>query len=184
MFNSNQTKSRIILVMLILLQEREQELVKIESEWRRELTIKNSYSVSPGIQVEQIEATSFSGSSPFLSPGNRERERETLENAGHMSPRIWKMTKHNMEGGAGKSGVMERICQPLPQCYVFQGLSLALQGKGRRWPWDWERALLLLSLCQHCIVVNSNATFQTSKGPPTPTSLLLFINKTISLFTG
>ena len=39
------------------------------------------------------------------------RERETLENAGHMSPRIWEMTKHNIEGGAVKSGVMERICQ-------------------------------------------------------------------------
>mgnify|MGYP007094267863 CR=1 FL=1 len=31
------------------------------------------------------------------------RERETLENAGHVSPRIWEMTKHNIEGGAGKS---------------------------------------------------------------------------------
>ena len=28
-----------------------------------------------------------------------ERKRETLENAGHVSPRIWEMTKHNIEGG-------------------------------------------------------------------------------------
>ena len=33
------------------------------------------------------------------------RERETLENTGHVSPRIWEMTKDNTEGGAGKSGV-------------------------------------------------------------------------------
>jgi len=41
-----------------------------------------------------------------------ERETETLENAGHMSPRIWEMTKYNVEGGAGKSGVIVRICSP------------------------------------------------------------------------
>ena len=46
-------------------------------------------------------------------------ERETLENAGHMSRRIREMTKHNIEGGAGKSGVMVRICQPLPLCYIL-----------------------------------------------------------------
>ena len=55
----------------------------------------------------------------FPSPGARERERETLGNAGHVSPKIWEMTKHNIEGGSGKSGVMVRICQPLPLCYVL-----------------------------------------------------------------
>ena len=39
---------------------------------------------------------------PFPGAG----ERETLENAGHVSPIIWEMTKDNIEGGAGKSGVM------------------------------------------------------------------------------
>ena len=48
------------------------------------------------------ETTSFPGSSPSL-PLERERERETLENAGHVSPRICEMRKHNIEGGAGKS---------------------------------------------------------------------------------
>ena len=40
----------------------------------------------------------------FPFPGARGRE--TLENAGHVSPIIWEMTKDNIEGGAGKSGVM------------------------------------------------------------------------------
>ena len=57
--------------------------------------------------------TSFPGSSPSL-PLERERERETLGNAGHVSPKLWEMIKHNIEGGSGKSGVMVRICQPLP----------------------------------------------------------------------
>ena len=71
------------------------------------------------------------------SPGARERE--TLENAGHVSPRTSEMTKHNLEGRTGKSGVMVRICSPslyvifchLPDSErhvtsVFQGLSLSL----------------------------------------------------------
>jgi len=52
----------------------------------------------------------------FPSPGARERD--TLENTGQMSPRIWEMTKHNVEGGAGKSGVTVRICSP--SIYVEQ----------------------------------------------------------------
>ena len=46
------------------------------------------------------------------------RERESLENAGHVSPRIWEMTKHNLEGWAGKSEVMVRISSP-SLCYAF-----------------------------------------------------------------
>ena len=53
----------------------------------------------------------------FPSPGARERE--TLGNAGHVSPTVWEMTKHNIEGMAGKSAVMVRIFQPLPLCYVL-----------------------------------------------------------------
>ena len=53
--------------------------------------------------VLESESTSFPGSSPSRS---LERERETLENAGHVSPIIWEMTKDNIEGGAGKSGVV------------------------------------------------------------------------------
>ena len=30
------------------------------------------------------------------------RERETLENAGHVSPRIWEITNKRFGGGAGK----------------------------------------------------------------------------------
>ena len=57
---------------------------------------------------------------PLLPVPRSEIERETLENAGHVSPRIWEMTKHNIEGGSGKSGVMVRICQPLPLlCFVI-----------------------------------------------------------------
>ena len=41
-----------------------------------------------------------------------ERERETLENAGHVSPRIWEMTKDNIEGGAVKSGVWPYLAHP------------------------------------------------------------------------
>ena len=72
-------------------------------------------------------------------------ERESLENAGHVSPRIWEMTRHNLEGKAGKSGVMVRICSSslyvmfcdLPDAWrhvtsVFQGLSLSLsRSRGR-----------------------------------------------------
>ena len=36
-----------------------------------------------------------------------------------MSPRIWEMTKYNIEGGAGESGVIVRICHLLPLCYVL-----------------------------------------------------------------
>ena len=94
-------------------------------------------------------AVSVATSFPVASPScPLEQERETLENAGHMFRRIREMTKHNIEGGAGKSGVMVRICQPLPLCYIlssprfwetpdqcFPGslsLSLLLQGTGRR----------------------------------------------------
>ena len=49
----------------------------------------------------------------------RERERETLGNAGHVSPRIWEMTKHNIEGGAGKFSPLLLTCQTLPLCYVL-----------------------------------------------------------------
>ena len=49
----------------------------------------------------------------------RERERQTLENAGHVSPRIWEMTKRNIEGGTGKFSPLLLTCQPLPLCYVL-----------------------------------------------------------------
>ena len=72
------------------------------------------------VLIETLFSTSFPGSSPSRPlEQERERERETLENAGHVSPRIWEMTKHNIERGAGKSGVMVRICHPLPLCYVL-----------------------------------------------------------------
>ena len=48
-----------------------------------------------------------------------ERETETLENAGHMSPRIWEMTKHDIEEGAGKFSPLLLTCQPFPRCYVL-----------------------------------------------------------------
>ena len=47
------------------------------------------------------------------------RERETLKNAGHVSLKVWQMTKHNIEVGDGKSGEIVRIYQPLPLCYVL-----------------------------------------------------------------
>ena len=37
---------------------------------------------------------------------------ETLENAGHVSPRIWEITKDNMEGGAVKSEVYQYLTYP------------------------------------------------------------------------
>ena len=80
---------------------------------------------------------------PLLPVPWSQRERETLENAGHVSPRIWEMTKHNLEGGADMSGVIIRICSPslyvmfshLPDSgrhvtSVFQGLSLSLSLQG------------------------------------------------------
>ena len=36
-----------------------------------------------------------------------------------MESQDWEMTKQNIEGGAGKSEVMVKICQPLPLCYVL-----------------------------------------------------------------
>ena len=88
-------------------------------------------------------------------------ERESLENAGHVSPRIWEMTRHNLEGKAGKSGVMVRICSSslyvmfchLPDAWghvtsVFQGLSLSLApGDGK------ERTLgkRLPRFCSFCL---------------------------------
>ena len=75
---------------------------------------------------------------PLLPIPWSKSERETLENVGHVYPRTWEMTKHNIEGGAGKSGVMVRVCSPSPYvrfCHlpdsgrhvisVFQGLSLS-----------------------------------------------------------
>ena len=41
----------------------------------------------------------------FKLKKKRARERETLENACHVSPRSWEITKDNIEGGATKSGV-------------------------------------------------------------------------------
>ena len=40
------------------------------------------------------------------------RERETLENASHVSPRIWEITKDDMEGGAIKSEVCRYLAYP------------------------------------------------------------------------
>ena len=68
-----------------------------------------------------------------------ERKRETLENAGHVSPRIWEMTKYNKERGAANSyhyswlassSLLVIFCH-LPESArhvtsVFQGLSLPL----------------------------------------------------------
>ena len=42
--------------------------------------------------------TSFPG---FSYPLYESRERETLENAGHVSPRIWEITNKRFGGGAG-----------------------------------------------------------------------------------
>ena len=49
-----------------------------------------------------FEATSFPGFSPTRPT---ERERENLENAGHVSPRIWEITNKRFEGGAGNSEI-------------------------------------------------------------------------------
>ena len=87
------------------------------------------------------DATSFPGSSPSRP---LERERETLENAGHVSPRTWEMTKHNIEGGSGKSGVMVRICLPLRlgtmliqmklhNCLAFVFATGSVSGSWVRW---------------------------------------------------
>ena len=77
----------------------------------------------------------------FPSPGARDRERETLANPGHVPPRIWEITKHSIEGGAGKFSPLSLICQPLPLQYdmychlpdpgrhvtsIFHGLSHSL----------------------------------------------------------
>ena len=45
--------------------------------------------------------TSFPGFSPTRLT-EQERERETLENAGHVSPRIWEITNKQFGGGAGE----------------------------------------------------------------------------------
>ena len=49
-------------------------------------------------------ATNYSNLVPrVLSyPPYGARERETLENAGHVSPRIWEITNKRFGGGAGK----------------------------------------------------------------------------------
>ena len=105
----------------------------------------------------------------FLSP--RARERETLENTGHVSPRIWEMTNHNLEGRAGKSGVMVRICSPslyvifchLPDSErhvtsVFQGLSLSFApGDGK------ERTLGTERGCEHELKTKPTFEFHRRK---------------------
>lgn len=64
-----------------------------------------------------MSATSFLGSSPSLP---LERERETLENAGHVSPRIWKMTKHYIEGGLQIITITHDLpAPPSKLCFVF-----------------------------------------------------------------
>ena len=68
-----------------------------------------------------------------------ERKKETLENAGHVSPRIWEMTKYNKEEGAANSYHCSWLASPsllvmfchLPDSArhatsVFQGLDLSL----------------------------------------------------------
>ena len=71
----------------------------------------------------------FRGTGPWC-----ERKRETLENAGHVSPRIWEMTKYNKEGGAAISYHYSWLASPSLLVMfsarhvtsVFQGLSLPL----------------------------------------------------------
>ena len=46
------------------------------------------------------------------SQGSLLHTRETLENAGHVSPRFWEITKDNMEGGAVKSEVCQYLAYP------------------------------------------------------------------------
>ena len=70
---------------------------------------------------------------PTLPVPWSERERKTLENARHVSPRIWEITKHNIEGGAGKSGVLVRICQALPLCYILSS-SRFWETRNQRFP--------------------------------------------------
>ena len=50
-------------------------------------------------KVSGCQPTSFPRFSPTCPT---ERERETLENAGHVSPRIWEITNKRFGGGAGK----------------------------------------------------------------------------------
>ena len=78
---------------------------------RRKKSSKIDY-FPPGIDVS-ISFPGFSLSRPL------EREKETLENAGHVSPRIWEMTKYNIEGEAAKFSPLLLTCQPLPLCYVL-----------------------------------------------------------------
>ena len=53
----------------------------------------------PEARLPQTIPTSF----PEFSPTRpSERERETLENAGHVSPRIWEIKNKRFGGGAGK----------------------------------------------------------------------------------
>ena len=49
--------------------------------------------------ITNSSLTSFPGFSPTRPT---ERERETLENVGHVSPRIWDITNKRFGGGAGK----------------------------------------------------------------------------------
>ena len=51
-----------------------------------------------------VTSTSFPGSLLF-PPLEREKGDPGLVWSGHVSPRIWEITKDNIEGGAAKSGV-------------------------------------------------------------------------------
>ena len=92
---------------------------------------------------EFMLTTSSRSQGPLLAFPWSERERETLENAGHVSLRIWEMTKYNIEGGAANSYHYSRLPSPPLEvmfCHlpysgrhvtsVFQGLSLA-RSRGR-----------------------------------------------------
>ena len=98
---------------------------------------------------------------PVPCPSPEASERETLENAVHVSPRIWEMTKHNIGVGAANFYHYSWLASPslfvmfchLPDSgrhatSIFQGLSLALapQGTGRRGPWErgWSTLALLI----------------------------------------
>ena len=53
-------------------------------------------------KVDKLQPRSEGSLLPDLrSERKRERERETLENAGHVSPRIWQIKNKRFGGGAG-----------------------------------------------------------------------------------
>ena len=73
--------------------------------------------------------TSFPGFSPTRPHGARERE--TLGNAGHVSPRIWEITKKRFGGGAGKC----EIC--LYRAYTGQRSHQTVY-----LTWSWTRKIM------------------------------------------